>query len=65
MTQAQAQTVSSAIIGAGYDAHARKLADGTWTVRASANGFTVAASAVASLAAANGVTGNVAESEFS
>lgn len=67
MTQAKAQTVASAVIGAGHQANVyiRPL-DNEWVVIArSPNGFTVNPQAIANLATAQGVIATVAEAEFS
>jgi hypothetical protein len=67
MTQANAQAVASAVIGAGFRASIFKEA-GDWKVRASSAGsasFDVQASAAVALANAQGVTALVHEVEFS
>lgn len=64
MTLAKAQAVTSAIIGAGYNASAHIRADGEWVVRASTSSFVIDASAAANLAAAQQVSGKIAEAEF-
>jgi hypothetical protein len=66
MTQVKAQAVSSAVVGAGYQARAFQRLDGEWIVQArSPLGYTVNAAAITALANAQAVLGLVAEVEFS
>lgn len=64
MTQAKAQEVTSALIGAGYDAVARVDSSDNWTVVASSGFTTVAASVVSSFATTHGVGADVSAATF-
>lgn len=64
MTLAKAQAVASAIIGAGYQAHAFLRSDGEWVVRAKSNALDVPVGTANSLATSQGVTGLIAEIEY-
>lgn len=64
MTVVQAQSVISAIIGAGYNCKAT-FKNGEWFILAESNGFNVDVNIVRNLAIAQGVSAFVAQAEFS
>jgi hypothetical protein len=65
MTQAKAQTVVAAVVGAGYDARVHHRTDGTWIVRVVAPEFSIDSLVVTNFVAANGIVGTLQEVELS
>lgn len=65
MTQAKAQTVAAAIIGAGYNVVVRQKTPGNWVVQAQSDSVNVAVQAAADLAVTQSVTGLISGIEYS
>ena len=66
MTQVKAASVASALITAGYPCRVSQTSPGVWTIRSqSPTGFDVPVGTVATFVTNQGISGNVAEVEYS